>query len=55
MKAFFKTLFGDWINLGFVAAVVALEAVLVNLGFTTQAGLITPLVILLGISWLATN
>ena len=50
MKAFFKTLFGDWVNLSFVALVVGLEAVLVNLGYAAEAGVITPLVILMGVS-----
>ncbi|WP_158227119.1 hypothetical protein [Mangrovitalea sediminis] len=53
MKALFKTLFGDWINLGFVILLVALEFALVRAGYPSQAGLAVPLVILGGVSVLA--
>lgn len=53
MKALFKTLFGDWVNLGFVACVVALEFALVRSGHGAQAGLAVPLVILAGVGALA--
>lgn len=53
MNPFLKTLFGDWVNLGFVAAIVAMEYGLVNTGHAAQAGLAVPVVILAGVSWLA--
>lgn len=53
MKAFFKTLFGDWLNLGFVAVVVAVEYGLVQAGYGSQAGYVTPVVIMAGVGWLA--
>lgn len=55
MKAFFKTLFGDWLNLGFVAVVVALEAALTHTGFTAEVGIAVPLLIMAGVAWLATR
>ena len=55
MKAFFKTLFGDWWNLGFVALVVAFEVALTRTGFTAVAGIVVPVVILGGVTWLATR
>ena len=55
MKAFFKTLFGDWVNLGFVTLVVAIEMGLVKAGYADQAGIVTPLFILAGVGWLATR
>jgi hypothetical protein len=53
MKAFFKTLFGDWVNLSFVAIVVAIELELVRTGHAPEAGIVVPLVIMAGIGWLA--
>ena len=53
MNPFFKTLFGDWVNLGFVAAVVAVEYALVDTHHAAQAGVAIPLLILAGVSWLA--
>lgn len=55
MKAFFKTLFGDWLNLGFVALVMVVELALVRAGYVHQADLLVPLFIMLGVSWLATR
>lgn len=55
MRAFFKTLFGDWLNLGFVALVVALTAALAQAGFTVVASVLVPVVILAGVAWLATR
>lgn len=55
MKAFFKTLFGDWLNLGFVAVVVAVEAVLVQTGHTLEASVVVPLLVMGGVGWLATR
>ena len=55
MKAFFKTLFGDWVNLSFVAVVVAIELGLVHTGHSPEAGIAVPLVIMAGIGWLATR
>ncbi|MDE2463995.1 MAG: hypothetical protein KGO02_09820 [Alphaproteobacteria bacterium] len=48
MNAFFKTLFGDLYNLGFVAAVVALTALLVHVGLAKDAAFIMPATLLLG-------
>lgn len=53
MKAFFKTLFGDWLNLGFVAVVVAVEVGLIHGGYTREACIVVPMLILAGIAWLA--
>ncbi len=53
MKAFFKTLFGDWVNLGFVVVIVAIELGLVKTGHADQAGIVAPLFILAGVGWLA--
>lgn len=55
MKAFFKTLFGDWVNLSFVAVVVAVELGLARTGHAADAGIVVPLVIMAGIGWLATR
>jgi hypothetical protein len=55
MKAFFKTLFGDWLNLGFVAAVVAVEVALVRSGYVLQASVVVPLFIMGGVGLLATR
>lgn len=55
MNAFFKTLFGDWLNLGFVAVVVAVEFLLVHTGFGAEAGYVTPIIVMGGVSWLATR
>ena len=55
MNAFFKTLFGDWLNLGFVAVVVAIELAMIHTGYSAQAGYVTPLVILGGVGFLATR
>lgn len=48
MKAFFKTLFGDLYNLGFVTAVVLLTAGLVHLGLARDAVYAMPATLLLG-------
>ena len=48
MKAFFKTLFGDLYNLGFVTAVVALTALLVHFGLAREAAFLMPATLLLG-------
>ena len=53
MKAFFKTLFGDWLNLGFVAVVIALEVALVRGGLAHYAAVAVPIVIMGGVGWLA--
>ena len=53
MKAFFKTLFGDWVNLGFVTVVIAVEMGLIEAGYADHAGEVTPLLILAGVGWLA--
>ncbi|MGA7802815.1 MAG: hypothetical protein WCC36_18605 [Gammaproteobacteria bacterium] len=53
MKAFFKTLFGDLVNMGFVAGVLAVEALLVYSGHAGDAALVVPLLILAGVAWLA--
>ncbi len=55
MKAMFKTLFGDSINMAFVAAVLALEALLVHGGFARDAAFAVPVAILAGIGWLASR
>lgn len=55
MKVFFKTLFGDWVNLGFVTIVVVVETGLVKAGYANHAGEVTPLLILAGVGWLATR
>ncbi len=55
MKALFKTLFGDWLNLGFVALVMVIEVTLVRAGYTHQAGVVVPAFILAGVSWLSTR
>lgn len=55
MRAFFKTLFGDWLNLGFVGLVVALTAALTQAGYTAAASVAVPIVILAGVAWLATR
>lgn len=53
MKAFFKTLFGDLHNLGFVAAVVAVAALMIHLGAADAAPYTTPAIILAGTAWFA--
>ena len=55
MRALLKALVGDWVNLGFVAFVVAVEAALVQTGFSGVAAIIVPFVILGGVAWLATR
>lgn len=55
MKALFKTLFGDATNIAFVTAVLVLEVLLVNSGYARDAAFAVPVVILAGISWLATR
>lgn len=55
MKALFKTLFGDRTNIAFVAAVLALEALLVHSGHARDAAFAVPVVILAGMGWLATR
>lgn len=55
MRAFFKTLFGDWWNLGFIAVVVAFEAALTHTGYTAEAGIAVPILIMAGVAWLATR
>ncbi len=55
MKAFFKTLFGDWVNLGFVTVVIAVEMGLIKAGYADHVGEVTPLLILAGVGWLATR
>ena len=55
MKAFFKTLFGDWVNLSFVAVVVAIELGMARSGHAAEVGIAVPLVIMAGIGWLATR
>lgn len=55
MKALFKTLFGDGLNIGLVMAVLAVEALLVYSGYSRDAGVVVPLVILSGVGWLATR
>lgn len=55
MKAFFKTLFGDWLNLGFVALVIVFEAVMIHGGLTLAASIAVPVVIMAGVGWLATR
>lgn len=55
MKALFKTLFGDVTNMAFVAVVLALEALLVHNGYARDAAFAVPVVILAGMSWLATR
>ncbi len=53
MKAFFKTLFGDFRNLGFVAAVVGLAALMIHFGAGDAAPYTTPALILAGTAWFA--
>lgn len=53
MNAFFKTLFGDLHNLGFVLLAVALTALLVHAGRAREAACVLPLLLLGGAYWLA--
>ena len=55
MKALFKTLFGDVSNMAFVAIVLGLEVLLVHYGHPRDAAFAVPVVILAGMSWLATH
>jgi hypothetical protein len=53
VKAFYKTLFGDVRNVGVVAVLVAIEAMLLYSGHGREAVYIVPALILVGIGWLA--
>ena len=53
MKAFFKTLFGDWSTLGLIGAVLVIEWALVRAGYPHQGALTLPVLILGGVAWLA--
>ncbi len=55
MKALFKTLFGDSTNMAAVAAVLALEALLVHSGHARDAAFAVPVAILAVTSWLASR
>ncbi len=53
MMAFVRVLIGDVSNFGFVAAVVALAALLARTGHVVEASVAIPVVILAGVGWLA--
>lgn len=53
MKAFFKTLFGDWINLSVVAVIVATAIGLVHTSLVHQSDLAIPPLVLASVGWLA--
>jgi hypothetical protein len=53
MKPFFKTLFGDTVNLTFVSLLCLAEWAMIRTGFTMEATLATPLIIMLGVYGLA--
>jgi hypothetical protein len=55
MKAFLATLFGDARNCAVVAAAIAGETVMVNIGLSPVAAFAMPAVILAGIAWIASS
>jgi hypothetical protein len=55
MKAFCKTLYGDFRNLSVVVGLVAVEFILVQAGYGHEAAFATPLLALGGIAWLASR
>ncbi|MDR5726747.1 MAG: hypothetical protein RB191_04680 [Terriglobia bacterium] len=55
MRAFFKTLFGDFHNLAFVSAVVGATALLVHFGYGQVAVYAVPATLLFGVGWFATR
>ena len=53
MRAFLKTLFGDWATIAVVAMVMAAEIVLAAHGLIVAAALAVPFTVLAGVAWLA--
>ena len=53
MNAFFKTLFGDLYNLGFVGCAVGVAALLVHSGQTQEVAYAVPVMLLAGTAWFA--